>query len=119
VLVEHAALQIGLGAAEVLARQREDLNSIIGRGVERLRRLERLAEFRLLLEPLLVRSVVALDRGQEGTDIDLHLLGQLGERVGLADEGRVVAQLHHLGPHHLIAVGLRRCIGEMGSSVFD
>jgi hypothetical protein len=29
-----------------------------------------------------------------------------------------LSQLHHLGPHHLVAVGLRRCIGEMGSSVF-
>jgi hypothetical protein len=53
VLVEHAALQIGLGAAEVLARQREDLNSIIRRGVERLRGFERLAEFRLLSSPCL------------------------------------------------------------------
>jgi hypothetical protein len=71
-----------------------------------------------MLEPLLARAVVALDRGQEGADIDFHLPGQLGERVGLADEGRVIEQLRHLGPHHLVAVGLRRCIGEMGSSVF-
>src|SRR5512144_2539052 len=52
-LVEHATLEVGLGAAEVLARQREDLNGIVGWRVERLRRLERLAEFRLPLEPLL------------------------------------------------------------------
>jgi hypothetical protein len=52
-LVEHAALEVGLGAAEVLARQRKDLNGVVGRRVERLRRLERLAEFRLPLEPLL------------------------------------------------------------------
>src|SRR5262245_44756171 len=63
VLVEHAALQVGFDAAEVLARQREDLHGVIGRGVEWFRRLERLAEFRLLLAPLLARAVVALDRG--------------------------------------------------------
>src|SRR5262249_53150957 len=51
VLVEHAAFKVGLDAAEVLARQREDLNRVIGRRVESLRRLERLAEFRLGPEP--------------------------------------------------------------------
>jgi len=37
VLVEYTALQVGLDAPEVLARQREDLNRVIGRRVERLR----------------------------------------------------------------------------------
>src|SRR5262245_17252795 len=64
VLVEHAAPEIGLDAAEVLARQREDLDSVVRRRVERLRRLERLAELRLRLDPLLVGLVVALDSGE-------------------------------------------------------
>src|SRR5215471_4294886 len=37
VLVEHAALKVGLDTAEVFARQREDLNRVIRRRVERLR----------------------------------------------------------------------------------
>src|SRR3954466_1670473 len=91
-LVEHAALEVGLGAAEVLARQREDLNGVVGWGFDRLRRLERLAEFGFPLEPLLASLIVALDGGEECRHVDLHPFRQLGERVGLADERRVVEQ---------------------------
>src|SRR6516165_10918048 len=35
--VEHAALQIGLHATEILAREREQLNGVIGWRVERFR----------------------------------------------------------------------------------
>src|SRR5215510_5582757 len=81
VLVEHATLKVGLDAAEVFARQREDLDSVIGRRIERLRRLERLAELRLRLEPLLAGLVVALHCREEGRRIDFHSCGQLGECV--------------------------------------
>jgi hypothetical protein len=86
-LVEHAALEVGLGTAEILARERKDLNGIIRRRIERLRRLERLAEVRLPLEPLLASLIVALDGGEECRHVDLHPFRQLGKRVGLADEG--------------------------------
>src|SRR5262245_46376268 len=94
VLVEYAAFEVGLDAAEVLARQRKDLHCVEGRRVERLRRLQRLAEFRLAREPLRASLVVALDGGEERWRVDLHLSRQLGQRVGLADERRVVEQLH-------------------------
>src|SRR6188474_800688 len=43
VLVEHAALQVGLDAAEVLARHWKQLNRVIRWRVEGLRRFQRLA----------------------------------------------------------------------------
>src|SRR5262249_22654571 len=86
-LVQHAACEIGLHAAEVLARQGKDLNGVIRRCVERLRQLQRLAEFRLAVEPFLACFVVALDSGKECRSIDLHSVRQLCERLGLADEG--------------------------------
>src|SRR5262249_32795679 len=83
VLVDHAALKAGLDAAEVFARQREDLNRVIGRRVERLRRLERLAELRLRLKPLLAGLVVALHCGEDSRYIDFHSSSQLSDRVAL------------------------------------
>src|SRR5260370_40698398 len=41
VFVEHAALKVGLDAAEVFARQRAELKPAIGRRVGRPRRLQR------------------------------------------------------------------------------
>src|SRR4051812_31969815 len=82
-LVEHAALEVGLGAAEVLARQRKDLNGVVGWCFERLRRLEHLAELRLALEPLLASLIVALDGSEECRHVDLHPSGQPGEPVCL------------------------------------
>src|SRR5262249_3605739 len=66
VLVEHAALEVGLDAAEVLARQRENLHRVVRRRVERLRRFQRLVELRFHLPPLLPRPVVARDGGEGG-----------------------------------------------------
>src|ERR1700730_18322920 len=92
--VERAALQVGLHAAEILAREREELNGVVGRRVERLRRLERLAELRLFVEPLFAGRVVALDSREECRDVDSHLLRELAEILGLANERGIVEQLH-------------------------
>src|SRR5262249_59753988 len=101
VLVEHAALKVGLDAAEVFACQREDLNRIIWRRVERLRRLERLAKLRLRLEPLLAGLVVALNGGEERPYINLHFSSKIDESVGLAGDTSVVQQLDHALPQYI------------------
>src|SRR5690606_24059917 len=88
-LVEDAATQVGLDAAEILARQREDLDRVIRCRVERLGLPERLAEFRLPLEPVAAGLVVALDRVEEGGRIDPDPFCELRQRIGLADVGRV------------------------------
>ena len=86
-LVEHAALEVGLGATEVLARQRKYLNGVVGWRVERLRRLERLAEFRLALEPLLASLIVALDGGGPAEDqAPRTTVDDGGANVATADE---------------------------------
>src|SRR5262249_62385700 len=62
-LVQHAACEIGLHAAEVLARQGKDLNGVIRRCVERLRQLQRLFEFPSACAPFLAYVVLGVDRG--------------------------------------------------------
>src|SRR5262245_5534217 len=44
VMVQHPAAEVGLHAAEVLPGEREELDRVVGRGVERLRLREHLAE---------------------------------------------------------------------------
>src|SRR5262245_16223043 len=51
VAVQHAAADVGLDAAEVLAGEREELDRVVGRSVESLGLAERLAERRVLRQP--------------------------------------------------------------------
>ena len=92
-LVEHAASEIGLDAAEVLARQRKELDRGKRRSVEFLRRAERLAELGLGIQPVVEGAVVARDSIEKSRFVDPDSAGQPVERASIGDEGRVLEQL--------------------------
>ena len=79
ILIEYPALQIGLDAAEVLARQGKKLHRVIWRCVKPLRLIERFAKFRLLLQAAFAGSVVALYCGEKGREVDLYFASKFFE----------------------------------------